>query len=368
MSLFVLCLGAIAGAAEVIPPAEMQALDRAIRRELNSGQTGSQTLGDLRRLKQRLTRIQQSAGEGAETAERQTALQPLAGGDTRQQLLDRLQEEAKVGGRPARRSLALYYVFLNEPEKALREWRAMGRANDSDLPYSILSAYLELALGEYNNGRNNLESALRRMDSRTSLVLSVPVFCSNIAGYRIYTARAEGDLLPGEEVLVYVEAEGAEFGPAPGGGRECRLMFGLTLKNDQQTTMWTELNYGEYAPVFAGDIRDLHAALTWRVPNDLPPGRYHLTIQAVEEPTKRFGENLLSFNVGRRATNPDQRPTSFGMPTAGMDERMREAERVFQGVPQSGGDSNARNLWESEFGKQQQHEIVRQHERSQRVE
>ena len=172
--------------------------------------------------------------------------------------------------------------------------------------------------------------------------------------------------MPGEEVLIYIEVEGAEFAPAPEGGVGCRLMFGLTLKNDHQGTAWHEAKYGEYAPVFEGGIRDLHAALTWRVPNDLQPGRYHLTVQAVEDATKRLGENLISFNVGRRATNPEQRPTAgYGGPDIGR--AVNEANRAFQGggAAAQGGPGN---LWNSDFGKQQQFELQRQYERSRKVE
>lgn len=334
--LLILMLAAAAASAGeppgTIPQAELQALDRAISRELNSGQLGSQTLGDLRRLKHRLMQMQATA-----KTERQTALEPPGGDDAPQKQLQRLEAEALVGGRAARRALAFYHLYLNDPEKALAQWRAMGQATDADLPYLIGSAYLELALGEYNAGRGNLEKALRLMDTRTSLALSTPVFCTSIAGYRLYLAREGADVLPGEDVLIYVEVEGAEFTVLPDGDSECRLMFGLTLRNDVQNTVWAESNYGEYAPAFAGPVRDLHTALTWRVPNDLQPGRYHLFIDAVEGLTRRRGESVLAFNVGRRETNPEKRPTGAGtgLPDygGGANRMLQDAAKNFPGAP-----------------------------------
>lgn len=302
-------------AGPLIPEAELRALDRVISREANRANADSQTLGDLVKLKGRLQRLQEDLKGGRLSA----AAPDGTVGDAQKKLLSRLQGEAMAGGRAARRSLALYYIYLNEPEKALAEWRFMGRANDYDIPFLLLSSYLELALGEYTNGKRNLEQALRFMESRSALVLSRPLFCTNIAGFRLYDERPPGDaFLPGDVVLIYVEIEGAEFRALREGGSECRLMFGLKLQDDGQATRWAEPNFGEYSPAFAGPIRDLHAALTWQVPNDLEPGRYHLTVEAVEDFTKRRGESVVGFNVGRRDTNPERRPAPVVPPVGGF--------------------------------------------------
>lgn len=367
LTILLIVIAGLAAAGEnpaLIPPAELQALDRAIAREANSGSLGSQTLGDLYRLKTRLQRLQQSAKTEAELA-----LAPLDGDDSQRRQLDRLEREAVSGGRAARRSLALYYLFLNEPEKALAQWRQMGRANEYDLQYMLISSYLEFALGEYGTGRKNLETALRLMESRSSLAVSPPIFCQNIGGYRIFTARQPGNLLPGENVLLYVEVEGAEFVNTPDGS-ECRLLFGLKLVNDAQGTVWAEPNYGEYAPYFAGPIRDLHAALTWRVPNDLEPGRYHLTVEAVEDSTKRRGEGAVGFTVGKRETNPEKRPT--GTLTPGMQRQIQEAQKTFSG----GGAAEGNSPWggsredthfNDRYFQDRQFDLLQQHLKEQRV-
>ncbi len=350
--------GEPAGAAGPIPQAELQALDRAIARELNSGQLGSQTLGDLTRLKNRLLRMKQPAAK----SERDAALSPLGGDDSLRAQLDRLQAEAAGGGRAAQKSLALYYLFLNEPEKALAQWRQMGKTSDYDMSYLLIASYLEFALGEYNTGRRSLETALRLMDSRTGLEVTPPVFCQTIAGYRVYVPRKEGNLLPGEEVLIYVEVEGADFKAVPEGS-ECRIMFGLQLKDENQATLWAEPNYGEYAPVFAGPVRDLHAALAWRVPNDLAPGRYHLFVEAVEDASKRRGQNILGFNVGRRETNPEKRP-SGGMDPRAMPQSPIDAQKPLPGTPPKFMEPP--RLRDEQYYKQ--FDLLQQFERNQRVE
>lgn len=358
-ALLALCiLAGTAGGGE-IPQSEMQALDTAITREFNSN-PNSFTFAELNKLKQRLIRMQAEARTSR--PEKQAALEPLAADDALAGTLERLEAEAKKGGRAAQRTLALYYMYLNEPEKALQEWRRMGRATDYDIQYLLIAAYLEFALGEYNTGRDNLERALRFMDTRTSLSLSTPVLCQTIAGYRVYIPMPAGDILPGQEVLVYTEVEGAVFKDSQDGGAECDIMFGLRLKNESQSTLWAEPNYGAYAPVFAGPIRDLHVALTWRVPNDLPPGRYHLFVEAVEESTKRRGESVLGLNVGRRETNPLPRPT--GGPTPPDTERMmREMNKHFPGA---GMPEGLQNQWGNAKTKEG-FEMLRRYEQMQGV-
>lgn len=346
-----------------IPQTELQALDRAIAREANSGSLGSQTLGDLYRLKTRLLRLQESA-----KSETERALAPLDGDDSQRRQLDRLEREAAAGGRAARRSLALYYLFLNEPEKALAQWRLMGQATEYDLQYLLVSSYLEFALGEYGTGRKNLQTALRLTETRSSLAVSTPVFCLNIGGYRIYTRRESGNLLPGEDVLIYVEVDGVQFASVSDGGSECQILFGLKLRNEAQNTVWAEPNYGEYAPYFAGPVRDLHAALSWRVPNDLAPGRYHLYVEAVEDSSKRRGEGVISFTVGRRETNPEKRPTGGAALPPGMQRQIQDAQKSFYGGSEgSGGESRESNYFNDRYLQDRQFDLLQQYAKEQRV-
>ncbi len=308
-----------------VPLGEMQALERAIARELNTGDLGSHTLGELQRLLHRLR-----TARGGERADRAAALAPLdagAGGDD----LRRLEDAASTGDRAALRALALYRLYRNSPEEAALAWRQMGSANASDVPYHILSAYIELALGEYNSARASLATAARLIDTRTGLELSEPVFCRNIAGYRLYERRTGGDFLPGEDTLIYVEVEGADFKSLPSGDSECRLLFGMTLRNASKVIVWSEPNYGEYAPLFNGPIRDLHTALAWRVPNDLPPGLYTLEVEATEDVSKRRGGTSVEFTLAARPTNPSQPAGGAAAYPPGFNEAVREAQRMFPG-------------------------------------
>lgn len=339
--------------AGTVPQVEIQALDRAIKRELADDNLGSQTLGDLQRLKYRLEQMQLQTRSQA-LAE----LEPLDTGAAPGDTLSRLEREAEAGGRPALRTLALYHLYQNNPEQSLRAWRRMGEANPNDLAYQLLSSYLELALGEYNAARLHLDTALRLIDSRTGIELSTPVLCDNIAGYRLYVPRQKKTLLPGDDTLLYIEIEGADFHPVADGDFECRLMFGMRLKNESGTTLWAEKDYGEYAPLFNGPIRDLHTALSWRIPNDLQPGIYTLIVEAEEQPSLRRGETTLELTIAKRPTNPDPKLTPDQRIQA--NKMMQDAGKMFPGAtPQfqpQGLDS---------FSGQQYYDILKNNERLQ---
>jgi hypothetical protein len=324
--LAILCilLAAASASAVDIPEVELQALDRAIKRELADDKLGSQTLGDLQRLKYRLDQVRGQSKTGA-LAE----LEPLDAASPAA-TLSRLERDAESGSRPALRALALYHLYQNDPESALRAWRRMGEATPGDLAYQLLASYLELALGDHNAARLHLETAGRLINSRTGLELSKPVFSENIAGYRLYAPLPKKDILPGDTTLLYVEIDGADFQPLAEGDYECRIMFGMKLKNEQGGTLWADPNYGEYAPIFNGPIRDLHTALTWRVPNDLQPGLYTLIVEAEEQPSLRRGETSMEFTVAKRPTNPE--PKLDAGQRQQVNKALQDANKMFPGA------------------------------------
>ncbi len=339
--------------------AEIQALDRAIARELDKPELGSQTLGDLQRLRHRLDTLeQQSSGLNPE---RVVALEPLPSLDAPNTTLRRLQNEATPDNRAANRSLALYQLYLGQPESALAIWRKMGPAHPGDVAHQLFASYLELTMGEYGPAQAHLDEAARLMRTRTSLELSTPFFCTNIAGYRLYEKRGAKEMLPGEDTLIYVEIEGADFISQTNGDSECRLMFGLSLRNDAGVILWSETDYGEYAPLFNGPIRDLHTALAWRVPNDLAPGLYRLTVQAVENSSKRRGESVLEFNVGRRSTNPDGKVGAKLPPD--LQKTLQDSGKAFPGAPNP-FEKGERLLRRDDRA----FELLKQYEQNQRVE
>lgn len=315
-----------------VPLPELRALQRAIDSGLNNRELGSQTIGELQRLRDRLEN-ERAVGDADRIAvlspleDVSVALAEVPSGDAD---IQRLQKEAAEGKRSSLRTLALYRLYQNNPEEALRLWDTMGDANPNDLAYRLMASYLELALGEHERARTHLEAADRLIGTRTGLGLSAPVFCENIAGYRLYVPRPSNELLPGENTLIYVEVEGADFQTIGKDESECRLMFGIRLKNDAGTTVWSDSNYGEYSPVFNGPIRDLHTALTWRVPNDLAPGVYTLIVEAVEESSKRRGDVTMEFSVGRRATNPE--PKLDDATRRDVNKALQDAGKMFPGA------------------------------------
>lgn len=355
----VLCTACASARAAEIPLPELRALQRAIESGLNNRELGSQTLAELQRLSDRLEK-DRDLGD----ADRIAVLPPLedvaaasAGGDAD---ISRLQREAAEGKRSSLRTLALYRLYQNNPEEALRLWDTMGDSNPNDLAYRLMASYLELSLGEYERARSHLDAADRLIGTRSGLGLSTPVFCENIAGYRLYAQRQGKDFMPGDNTLVYVEVEGADFHSIAGGESECRLMFGLRLKNEAGATVWADTTYGEYAPVFNGPIRDLHTALTWRVPNDLTPGVYSLIVEAVEDESKRRGDSSVEFTVARRATNPETRLDESTR--RDVNRALQDAGKMFPGAGQQYFKSDERGV-DGLKSTERYYDLLRQNER-----
>ena len=349
--------------ADTVPPNELVALERAIAREFNTGDLGKQILDDLLRLQWRLERMRSAAGSARDGQAR-----PLSGSeDAERRLLERLEKSAVSDDRVALRQLALYHTFLGNPEEALAVWRRMGPASVTDLQFLLVSAYLKLALADHNGAQTDVENAVRLIQSRAALILSAPVFCSGIEGYRLYAPLPPKSLAQGENTLLYVEIEGADFHPLPDGDSECRLMFGLKLMNDQNRVIWAEPTYGEYAPAYAGPVRDLHTALAWRVPEDLVPGAYRLQVECVEQSSLRRGESSVAFDVVRREKTAPPEPPKTGdgekskLP-ADFDRVKREAERPFLGMP-GAGDGKGRD-GDRKFG-DREYDIIKQNARLQ---
>jgi hypothetical protein len=311
-------------AAAAIPGDELTALDRAINRELNTGSLGSQTLGLLVRLRSRIARFNSPPAAATSPEE--------SGESLRLALRQELEGAVSQGGRGARRDLAFYYLFLNDPEAAREQWNRLGRAGELDLLYPLVSAFIDLTLGERQYAGKNLESTLAVLAASLPLRVSPPVFCQSIAAFRVYAPRPGEPFLPGEDALLYVEIEGARFSDSSEGGSECQLRFGLKLRDDNQGTVWAEPDFGEYAPLFNGPIHDLHAALTWKIPHNLEAGRYHLTVEALERSSNRRGEGVVAFSVAKRPTNPEKGLSASPAALSFPPDAARLGE-VFPGAP-----------------------------------
>lgn len=303
VAMLICALSAISAlAGEVVTTGELTALKRAISREASSTNYDPQTLADLTRLQAKLIQMNASVGAPAGAS---------AEDPSRQLLAHLMQAAGKGAGRAERRALAYYYLYLNEPEKAMEQWKLAGSSGQTDLVYPLVSGLLNIVLGELTLARRDLEMTLSSLEARLPLRIGSLVFCRTIAGYREAIPRDPGPLLPGEDVLVYAEVEGAQFQSLAGGGADCELEFSIKILDDEQRTVWAEPNFGVYSPEFMGPIRDLHTALTLRIPNDLAAGRYQLVIDVMEPRSNRRGSAAIGFDVKKRPTAQETRPTSL---------------------------------------------------------
>ncbi len=205
--------------------------------------------------------------------------------------------------REARESLAMFYLFLEEPDKALVHLRKAGPASELDFYYPLRLAYTQLRLGVYQKGAAYLKQVERLLAARTPLRLSTPAFCSSIVSYRIYTPHAGAFLRPGEIVLVYIEITGVALRQNAGGASSCSLSFDLAIKDSFQRPLWSKPEYGSWNRTYQGPVRDMHVSITLRIPSQIPLGRHHLTVTCRDN----FGDKdnststvSIGFNVGQK--------------------------------------------------------------------
>ncbi len=205
------------------------------------------------------------------------------------------------GDRRARDSLALYYLFLDRPQEAVRLYLDMGPAAPQDIFHPLLTAYAYLRLGAYADAGRYLDRLAPLMRERRPLRVSPPVLCKSVTAYRLYEPLSNATLRPGASSLLYIELDGVSFRPTGDGGSACSLTFGLEVRDEMQNLLWERPDYGDYTHAFQGPVRDMHATVIFRVPSDLPPGRYSVFVHCRDRYSNQSGTGDASFSVAGAA-------------------------------------------------------------------
>jgi len=304
-----------------VTPADVSTIDKylmqAVTRNIASDEAAS-----LRRIRQFLQAEIDKARRPKDKDEEEDLLVRL-----RRALQKRVQTSKHA--RPARERLTSLYVLQEDWEAALEHLTRIGPVSDRDLCHPLLLGYVYLHLGDYAKA----DACLARLDSLLheyrTLQVSAPVFCSEIRGYRLYTPAPDA-CAPGQDVLVYVELQGVTFAAEAGGMASCSMAFGLAIKDDAQREIWSQPEFGNYAPNFRGPVRDLHATISVRIPNHLAEGRYHLFVTCTDVRSKKTGEAAAAFRVaGPARTPPAQTVEPTDDPAAAEQRRRLTEEQEF---------------------------------------
>ncbi len=296
------------GAAASPPPAAGQPaaagaadfayLDRLLAREMADATLSAAELGRLRALRERLksSLTAQTQPAPAKSLRQEADLLSESLKSTLQKLLsDRRSEQTQ-------RDLALFYLFRDEPDKALT-YLAAPPTGEPDVFQPWLAGYAFVKLGDHSRAAECLERITRRLTDKLPLSLSEPVLCTEVTAYRLYTPRPAEPVNAGEDLLLYLEIAGATF-RIDETGAGCALDFGLTLKDSLQETVWEEASYGSWEKTYRGPVHDLHVMINLRVPNHLATGRYHLLVKCTDRATGRNGSSGHAFDVKGTAAAP----------------------------------------------------------------
>ncbi len=245
------------------------------------------------------------------------------------QLLSRLEAFLKQrvrkhrSSRSARETLGMFYLFLDEPEKAKAIFDKIGPASKRDLYHPLRKAYAYLRLADYGKARQQLDLIFTAMNKRTPLQLSSPIFCTSITAFRLYRPRPAVPLKPGEDTLIYLELTGVGFRDQGEDGASCDLSFGLIIRNDLQKVVWREPAYGQWVQPYQGPINDVHVSIALRIPNNLESGQHHLFITCNDRVTSHQGKTDVGFEVRKAGSG---KASAKGTPSGGPPEKGEEGE------------------------------------------
>lgn len=283
-------------AAEHPQQADITFINKLIAQYVAHGDGSSPDVTNLRRIR---TLLQKAPSQKETSA-------ALSLSDLRGRLLTELQKRvaASRASRLSRETLAMYQIFLDDPENALETLRKTGPASGRDIYHPLRLAYTYLRLGDYEKGYDALQRVESLLSGHLPLTLTKPVLCESITAYRIYDPRPDLPIRAGERTFVYVEVQGAGFRQQSPDEAACNIQFGLEIRNELQTVVWEEPDYGSWAQTYRGRVSEIHVSVTFRIPNTLQPGRHYLIINAHDRISDRRGSASLPFDFGRRTRQP----------------------------------------------------------------
>lgn len=247
--------------------------------------------------------------------------------DLERELIEKLKltltkKAAERKSRENLHALARYYLFLDEPDRAIRYLQQGGPASSEDPYYPLLLAYTYLRLGDYAAAMGWLEKVDLLLSTRQPLRLSPPIFAETISGFRLYTPRPARPFRPGEDVLIYLEVTGVMFKPKTASEVFCDLLFDLAIKDAMMNECWAAPDYGAYQQIFRGPIRTLDLKIALRIPNPLPSGRYRLILTCRD----RLGLREATSEASLEVKDSQERPLSRSIPSSPPASRSDSTE------------------------------------------
>ncbi|MFH0910480.1 MAG: hypothetical protein V1918_03075 [Planctomycetota bacterium] len=234
-------------------------------------------------------------------ADRPRPAEPVERAQVEERLKEFLRADvaAKPDAREPRLALARFYLFEDDPERALRHLDRAGPGSELDVFWPLLAAYAHLRLGEHATATRLLEGMGESIGRLIPLQIQRALFCEEVRQYGQYNPRPEKAFAPGESTWLYLEVMGPGF-RAVGDQHELRLSFGLAVRNDLQQTLYDEPQYCRIFPKYRHPVRTVFAGVDFLVPDYLPSGKYTLIVTCRDETSGREVTSDLPFSIGER--------------------------------------------------------------------
>lgn len=189
---------------------------------------------------------------------------------------------------------------------ALGIWLVGGPAWSTDLGDAARRAERLAAERRTTEAFEALDEARSALWASQNLTIVRAALVDDVAGYGIYTPRANRPALPGDSVILY--AEPVSYGYR----RQADGRYRITLDADVSVELETGQVIAEGLDIFAFDtlaprpLKAFHVALSFRLPDDLKPGAYRIVLTLRDRHGGGGAETALPIEIvaeGQEAAN-----------------------------------------------------------------
>lgn len=111
-----------------------------------------------------------------------------------------------------------------------------------------------------------------------SLTVVRAVLVDDVAGYGIYTPRAEQRALPGDSVIVYAEPVSYGYKRRADGRYQINLDADISVELETGQVIAEGRDLFSFDAVSVRPLKAFHVALSFKLPDDLKPGTYHIVL------------------------------------------------------------------------------------------
>lgn len=198
--------------------------------------------------------------------------------------------------RPPRMDLAWFYLYLGEPDKAVRHLVRAGPASEDDVFWPLVTAYTYLRLGEHRHGATFLAEAQQAAQPLLPLLVRKALFCKRVRGLGQYQTRANV-FRPGETAWIYVEIYGAGFRKRSDDLYALDLDLDLAIRDATQRELWKRDQYANFPFEYQHRVHDVFGGMDFALPDDLGPGEYFLILTVRDRITEKSATADIPFTI-----------------------------------------------------------------------